>query len=683
MSIYWNGFRTRVAYYLFFLTITAACSGGHTSVANDDGDYAISDLRDTAAIDSLNQLAFGFWAKSIDTLLAYSKQALALSAEINYTKGKIDAYGLLGVAHYQRGEYREAIQYYEQTIDMATDISDFRKVAQLKCDVALSYNAIGAQDEALNSLFSALQICEEHGLKSTRGHVLNNLGMVYHYQKKRDQALTYYQRSRAVYESLGDSSKLTFILGNMAHIHLAKKEYTLAHEYYTISLALAEKYQNNKAIGNALQSLGNIYLETGDPHDAVPYFLRSKEVLESIGEKTEYLRLMVNLANCYSMLEDQQTAFQYARLGYDLALQQEQLWYIHESAGVLSRLYEERDDHKLALDFYKTSRNALDSLNSIQNKEETIRLEEKYKYEKEQRAILSDHEKQIDKRQHILYLVCVLVVALAVITLLLLRNIQQKRKVNGVLEQANKSIEERNLMLQETDEFKAHLISLLAHDLRSPIASVKIALHLFDQGDLSSDTIRKLMISSHTEIDVLSNVVDDLLLWVMAQSKQKRMDKKILNLFVVIQDVISLYEQQARRKGVELRHSVAIDINVCADKETLKIVLRNLLSNALKFCRAGDSTTIVAAKNEKNGKVRISVVDTGVGMTEEIKQRLFSMHSDTRPGTNGEKGTGLGLLICERYVTLNGGKLHVESEFGKGTTFWFTLPTDCEGVIGS
>lgn len=678
MNICLKGLRTCIVCSLFFSIIFIACNEESNTSPYETSRGTVSGLRDSTVIDSLNRVALSFWSQSIDSLLAYSKQALALSTEINYTRGKIESYGLLGTAHYQMGEYRTSIHYHEQAIERATAVSDFISIAQGKCDIALSYNAIGVQDEALDHLFSAMQICEEHGLESVLAHVLNNLGMIYHYQHKVDQALTYYQRSRGVYESLGDSSKLTFILGNMAHIHLSKQEYTLAHEYYTISLSLAERFRNNKAIGNALLSLGNIYLERDNARDAMPYLLRSKDVLESIGEKTEYLRLMVNLSNGYAMLEDRQEAFRYARLGYDLALQQEQLWYIHESAEVLSRLYEEIGNHQLALDFFKTSKNALDSLNNVKNKEETVRLEEKSKFEREQREIRAEYDRQIDRRQLMLYLVSVLMVALAVIALLSLRYVRQKKQANAALEQANKSIEERSVMLQEADDFKSHLISLLAHDLRAPIASLKIVLHLFDQGHLSPDAIKKLMTASHTEIDLLSNVVDDLLLWVVGQSKYKKMEKMVLNLHSVVKDVLDLYRQRAIKKGIALRCDIAADIDVCADQEALKIILRNLVSNALKFCQAGDSTTIVARKDQESNVVTVRVVDTGVGMAEEVREQLFSLNTITLSGTDGEKGTGLGLLICQQYVSLNGGKLVVESKLGEGSTFWFNLASNCQ-----
>ena len=237
------------------------------------------------------------------------------------------------------------------------------------------------------------------------------------------------------------------------------------------------------------------------------------------------------------------------------------------------------------------------------------------------------------------------------------------RKVNRLLEKNN----------QEKDKF----FSIIAHDLRSPFSSV------FGFSELLMDQISRkdydgieeyaelILQSSKKSMELLSN----LMTW--ARSKTGRMEFKPeeLDLFEIANDSLSLLEESAIQKSIQLNLEIKPDMSVFADRAMMSTVLRNLISNAIKFTHQ-HGTVKIASKNEENSTM-IAVGDTGVGMSPDMVRNLFQLDKDTgRRGTNGESSTGLGLVICKELVEKHGGKIWVESREGSGSTFYFTLPVE-------
>ena len=148
----------------------------------------------------------------------------------------------------------------------------------------------------------------------------------------------------------------------------------------------------------------------------------------------------------------------------------------------------------------------------------------------------------------------------------------------------------------------------------------------------------------------------------------------LLQLYPIVEECISIAREPAKNKGIELNFSVSENIDVFADLNTLLTVIRNLVSNAMKFTTRGGAIDVFAEISD-NKSVVISVKDTGIGMSPELLANLFRIDVRTsRPGTEGESSTGLGLMLCKEFIEKHGGKLWVESEVERGSTFYFTLP---------
>jgi len=221
----------------------------------------------------------------------------------------------------------------------------------------------------------------------------------------------------------------------------------------------------------------------------------------------------------------------------------------------------------------------------------------------------------------------------------------------------------------------AKYLSIIAHDLRSPFASI-LALMETIKVSLNDSDINEskefIKMASNSAIKSL-NLLDDLLPWAIAQSKEKSINPVKINVHELFESEIERMNTSARQKQILLNHSATSDLNITADLQMVKTILRNLINNAIKFTNSGGTITLRAFAS--NPFVEIAVCDSGIGISLNTQRKLFRAEgSHSKDGTDNEHGNGLGLLISREFVELHGGKIWIESETGKGSKFKFTLP---------
>ena len=233
-------------------------------------------------------------------------------------------------------------------------------------------------------------------------------------------------------------------------------------------------------------------------------------------------------------------------------------------------------------------------------------------------------------------------------------------------------IEEKNRDLQALNDTKQKLFSIIAHDLRSPIGQLKNSLDLVSKEYMTPEVFKQVSTKLSTEVDQLHSTLDNLLKWSISQFQGITAVPEKIILSDLIQRKIKLFKQSVEQKNITIHFEPAA-IYVWADPEHLRLVLRNLISNAIKYSHPGG--TIHVRASSVNNRAVIEIADNGVGMNEEMKFSIFSssiLVSNT--GTSNEKGTGLGLKLCKEFIEKNNGQIRVESVEHKGSTFYISLP---------
>lgn len=319
----------------------------------------------------------------------------------------------------------------------------------------------------------------------------------------------------------------------------------------------------------------------------------------------------------------------------------------------------------------------------------------RYDAERKDREI--EQQKIINQKLKLLSLLLVTGIALLIIvSVLVVRSYLIKKRVNALLEQKNREIIEKNEillnnskeMIRQRDEIqfqrdeyqklnatKDKFFSILAHDLKNPFSGLigLTDILISDNKSFSEEELKEVYADLNQTSRVTYSLLENLLLWARSQTKSLHIEPEIINAGNLNSEIIALYEKQAKAKNIEITCDTEPQLEYFADLNMIHTVMRNLVSNALKFTNAGG---IISIKGRKEGKYAvISVKDTGIGLDEESADKIFRIDVNTSLiGNHHDKGSGLGLILCKEFVELNGGEISVKSTPGKGSIFTFTVP---------
>lgn len=236
-----------------------------------------------------------------------------------------------------------------------------------------------------------------------------------------------------------------------------------------------------------------------------------------------------------------------------------------------------------------------------------------------------------------------------------------------------KLLQNQTQELTEVNAFKNRLFSIIAHDLKSPIYAMKHLFQNMQQYDLPAEEIKGMVPEIVNELTYTTSLMENVLLWTRSQMQSDSVRPQQIDVTGLMTDVMKLLRLQAEAKQIRIKLETDNDtIAAFADKDMVNLIFRNLLSNAIKYTPEKGSITVGAHKDLSG--VEVFVKDTGMGINRETLDKINLNNYYTTKGTAGESGTGLGLMLCREFLARNGGKMHIESQPGKGSVFSFTLP---------
>ncbi|HEX2787094.1 MAG TPA: ATP-binding protein [Ignavibacteria bacterium] len=228
--------------------------------------------------------------------------------------------------------------------------------------------------------------------------------------------------------------------------------------------------------------------------------------------------------------------------------------------------------------------------------------------------------------------------------------------------------------LLEANQNKDRIISILAHDLRSPLSGIIGLTNIMSEeyNELTDSEIKDYLNTTAKTATDIFNLLDNLLEWARIKTGKKEIEPIVFDLRTQVDNVIELLQLNALTKGIEIKNDVPFKTLVNADKNCINSILRNLISNAIKFTR--DNGKIIITAVHQSDKVMTSIIDNGLGISKKKLEKIFNSDMQSTAGTNFEKGSGFGLIICKDLIEKNGGCIWVESIEGDGSTFNFSLP---------
>jgi signal transduction histidine kinase len=592
---------------------------------------------------------------------------------------------LKAVALRMSGQLELASNLYEEAIQIADSLGREDQVAGLRMNLASVYSSMGEEVEALRNFYDALVFAED-----TKDSVLiaitsNNIGNLFNEMEDYEQAEFYLDKSEEISRDIGHQVNLRRVFVNKGNLYSGQGRYDLAEEYYTEGLNLAEAANDRLAEVRIYYNLARMEAQRGD-------FARAEEIFQFTLEESVRLGSIEGQYNSAISLGDLEAE----RNNYGGAAR----WYARAQSIAEERGYNgfQTESYNKLYEIYKSAGNTtqalqwLERLNELEDSlatEEKLRLQAEYetlfniRTREQQAEIIEARQQEIQARVNLQQWLIVFAFSLGgflmVVAFVLVRSNRKVKDVNSELEESNekirevnKTVKEQNDELEQVNQVKNKLFAIIAHDLRSPLSSLQSLIYLIREHDLSKSERNNILDSLDQNIQDNSNMMDNLLAWAKAQMNGVQLNKRVFKLAEASKAVTEQIRFQAENKGISIETKVVDNLTVKADYDIVKLVLRNLIANAIKFSKENDTITIRAGKSEEYAEVQI--IDEGMGIKAEDQSKLFGNEHFTTRGTKNEKGSGLGLNLSKEYIEEHGGNLWFESEYKVGTTFFFTLP---------
>jgi len=647
---------------------------------------------------------------ALELSLNYAEQAVDLASFLKDDALHTDAIGRVGLAYMSSGYYGKSLEYLLNYLNKVEKEGDKRKLIFAYNNVGLIYKLWGDYNSAIEYNLKALKSADE--TNDTLGKVLahNNIGMIYTEWRKYEKASENLNDAYNLSIKLGDKLEIIRTLINLGTFYTRKKSVSTAQAKYFEAIRLSEELGKKHLISKCYFELGNIALNNPQKFaatnkekysKALDFFKQALQQNIDIYNKLEIGKANIKIGQTYLKQEEYQLALDNLNEGITLIQGQNYRNEMKDAYQCLAEIYLQKKDYKSSYEYLKKYSDLRDTIFSYDNGKKITEMEVRIETEKKEKDIQIEKKKQETVRL-IQFLLIAVILIVVLITIGIYYRFITTNKHNKDLQTNNEKLEDANRMLKENEEAlmtlnanlatmneklieseeslsksnatKDKFFSIIAHDLKNPIQGILLSTELLQQFErMRPEVVKKQVYGVHETTKYLSSLLNNLLNWARSQSNKVEYTPMINNIFDIVEDNIMLHLAAAEKKSIYLHSTLQKNTTAYCDFNTVNTVIRNLISNALKFTPDNGSITIHC--ENKDDELVVIIEDTGVGIPEENLEKLFKEDVFlTTKGTAKEAGTGLGLILCKEFISLNKGRIWVESTVGVGTKFCFTLP---------
>ncbi|MDZ7716891.1 MAG: tetratricopeptide repeat protein [Balneolaceae bacterium] len=584
---------------------------------------------------------------------------------------KVNLLSMLGSAYRYQGQYDQALRKQEEALALVDSSESPVTFARLQLNLASLYDNKGDLAAALNYYQKGIEVLEETPDSSMFATALNNIGVTYNNLSKHDEAKHYMQKSIDIAEKIGNKVALLRAVNNLAIAEKGLGNIEKAIATYDEALTLHQEVRKDTPPFRILYNLGLAHKDQGNLEKAESYFKQSLSYCQEAGIAQGLIYNYGGLANTEELRGNLAQAHEYYTSALDVA---KDIGAKGLQVDVLNSLYlleKKREDHARALSYFEQYNVLADSLDEEARKQELAKVETELGLRKQREINELLQEKQQQQEAQLATQNWLIILSAAIIIIILISLVLLYR-ANSEKQRINEELENQRNRLEDLNKVKDKMMAIIAHDLRSPLASMHGMLYLIREEDLSREEIQATAAKLEISLDQNISMMDNLLVWARDQMSGMEIELTSHDAYEVVTDVLDSFEFRASHKGITLYSEVPKNTVVKADINLLRLILRNLVGNSLKFSNEGDKITVRASKKED--KIIFEVEDTGIGMPDKVRKTIFSENGQSRLGTFDEKGSGLGLQLCKEFIEKQRGEISVESEEGVGTNFIFSLP---------
>lgn len=629
-----------------------------------------------------------------DEALKFFLKAFSITKETGYKKYQSIALNYIGKFYYTKGQFTKSLEYYKNALTIARQIKDSAQIVIIQTNLAKHHETIGNYGKALAYLLNALPIAQDIQNYVALGTTCNHLGSLYQSINNYEKSLFYHNMALDARQKINYTEGIGKSYKNIAQIYEAWEQYDSALLIYEKSLVLCKQVGYKKGITKSHNGIGGMLLIKGDYAKALSHFHSSLSISEEMGYQKGIVRAKTGMGELYLQTNDYDTAVRYLKESLHIAEKDHIKDKIKDNNYLLYRCFLQQQNYAAALKYHTAYHTIYEEL--MEEEKSRVLAELKIKYEtekKENENMLLKKENEIKslnikQKNQLILLIGLLAGFLLMIVIIVFKRFQDKQKANIKLEELNQKIMQQNNELEKLNKKlnKANLekdkfFSIIAHELRNPLWWFRNLSEMLskDFNKMGREKMQKAIQSLDESAKHAFHLIDNLLHWSRSQLQRIQVRQEPHHLQTLVYQSIALNESVAAYKQIELTSEIDTNIVVDVDKDLINTVLRNLISNALKYTPNGGK--IVVKANPGPHFVELSVSDSGIGISPENQNKLFKEDSQfTTLGISQEKGSGIGLILCKEFIERNKGKIWVESSPGKGTTFRFLLLTVKERI---
>jgi signal transduction histidine kinase len=622
-----------------------------------------------------------------DKALPYVNATAKLSKSLNYTLGLAESTYYRALIYTERNDYYNAIDNYDKSRKYFLQISDTLGVARVSNSIGLIEIKRGNYAIGLKNSLSAIDIFEKQGLVDELSSAYNNLAEAYFKTNQVDKAIDFNIKALEIREQIKDRKGIIASTKNIAELYSIRKEHRRAIDYYEKVLELLDPETEQNLRGEILPKLGSEYLEFKEYVKASEYLVEGLKYNRKQGNEEGILRALNAIGNLNLQKNKVKLAALQLDEAYTIALKVDNKTELLENLKLHIVLDSTRGYYQNAFFWQNKYYDLKDALSKIEQPvfptdAESLDLNTSNPIEDDLNKF--DATTTTTKTSWLsnpILLYGGLAALATLFVLLIITFLKSKAYKDTIADQKDKltqekvrseAILEQTHHLEEVNQVKDKLFSIVSHDLKDSISSIKAFLDLLKEDSISKEEFNDLIPELSDNANNASSLLFNLLNWSKSQMQSFEPKPELFNIQDVFHTKIALVEQKVEDKRIVLIDESQRDF-VYADRSMVEIVVQNLITNAVKFSRTGDVITV--SNIDVNGKSRICIEDTGVGISRENIDKLFNASKNfTTVGTKNEKGTGLGLTIAKDLVELNDGEIWVESTQNVGSKFFIELP---------
>ncbi len=572
---------------------------------------------DSIAVSKINSKAFKYFLYKPDSAITLANTAIAMAEKKNFTFQAAFGYFVLSKANWAKANYLLSIHYGFKALRIYENTNHIYHWGQCNLAIARTFIDLRNLDQAKTYIDKAFLLASKNHDMRLRAEVYREKSFLLIEQGRYDSALYFSNEGIKLFEARKDTLNASILYGRNTRIYLILKKYKESFVFCKKATLMDSLSNNRRALGITYCMTAEIYYGL-HKNDSALIFLKKS------------IPVNLEIRNLHNMIRTHQ---------------------------LMSKIFEEKGDpinsirHMKLVSVYKDSLYDRERNGQIQEmlahyetegKEKTIRALESENMQARQKA---------RNRELVIIIFAVAVVFLGLLSFLFWRMRQFQAKANTL---------------------KSKLFSVISHDLRGPIKNLQALLDLLTKEYITPAEFKEESAKLKSSLNVSQRTLENLLNWSLSQMEGIRTVQTAFNINAVVDDVVHLARETASRKNILIDVKTDGLLLVKADVNQVNLILRNLIHNAIKFSPPQSHVTVQTSRGDRFCTVIIE--DLGIGMTnDEVQMILSSNEYFTKPGTDKEKGTGLGLHLCKDFIKRNGGDFSITSKANQGTQVTFTL----------